>query len=156
MTWAHIQITTRQSAQSSSAADAKQSSSSAVSALGTPAYITRHRRSWARLTRFIDRFRFTHWMKPINTGLNGPEKHRVIGMVPPCGEAGTAARILKVGGYTRLGRIVMDDAKHLERARLRIINLEQERDELRMMVERLVTVAEDAQPIVCSMLHKCP
>ena len=30
--------------------------------------------------------------------------------------------------------------------------LEQERDELRMMVERLVTVAEDAQPIVCSML----
>lgn len=46
----------------------------------------------------------------------------------------------------------MDDAKHLERARLRIINLEQERDELRMMVERLVTVAEDAQPIVCSML----
>jgi hypothetical protein len=26
-------------------------------------------------------------MRPINTGLNGPEKHRVIGMVPPCGRS---------------------------------------------------------------------
>lgn len=57
-------------------------------------FSTRHTRiyrptpaSWARLTRFIDRFRFTHWMRPINTGLNGPEKHRVIGMVPPCGRS---------------------------------------------------------------------
>lgn len=45
-----------------------------------------------------------------------------------------------------------DDTKHLERARLRIINLEAERDELRREVQELIAIIEQAQPVVCSML----
>lgn len=46
------------------------------------------------------------------------------------------------------------DTKHLERARIRIINLEQERDELRRDIQELIEVVSVAQNEICSYL--CP
>jgi alkyl hydroperoxide reductase subunit AhpC len=48
----------------------------------------------------------------------------------------------------------MDDTKHLDRARLRIINLEQERDELRRDIQELIAIVSAAQSEICS--HLCP
>jgi hypothetical protein len=48
----------------------------------------------------------------------------------------------------------MDDTKHLDRARLRIINLEQERDELRRDIQELIEIVSVSQSEVCSYL--CP
>jgi hypothetical protein len=48
----------------------------------------------------------------------------------------------------------MDDTKHLERARIRILNLEQERDELRRDIQELIEVVSVAQNEICS--HLCP
>jgi hypothetical protein len=48
----------------------------------------------------------------------------------------------------------MDDAKHLERARIRIINLEAERDELRRDIQELIEIVSMTQNEICS--HSCP
>ena len=48
----------------------------------------------------------------------------------------------------------MDDIKHLERARIRIVNLEQERDELRRDIQELTDIVSVAQNEICS--HLCP